>query len=61
MGFWTPKWLSKHLESDQTMPWYARYDYVEAYDYMGKDSSGQDMFELRFRDDFDTLDTERWR
>ena len=38
------------------MPWYAEYDYVEAYDY----DEGTDSFQLRFRDDFDTLDESRW-
>jgi hypothetical protein len=43
------------------MPWYTRYEYVEAYDYKGKDEeTGEDLFELRFKDDFDNLDTERW-
>jgi len=38
------------------MPFYTRYDYVEAYDYI----ESTDEFVLRFRDDFDTLDTNRW-
>jgi hypothetical protein len=61
LSFWTPEWIEKHLEDDSTMPWYTRYDYVEAYDYKGKnESTGEDMFELRFKEDFDTLDTDRW-
>ena len=39
------------------MPWYAKYDYIEAYDY----DAGSDSFNLRFRDDFDTLDRNIWR
>jgi len=38
------------------MPFYTHYDYVEAYDYV----ESTDEFVLRFRDDFDHLDIERW-
>lgn len=41
---------------DSTMPWYAKYDYVEAYDW----DEATDTFVLRFKDDFDTLDTSIW-
>lgn len=37
------------------MPWYTRYDYVEAYSW---DST--DGYNLLWRDDFDTIDTSRW-
>ena len=41
---------------DSTMPWYTRYDYVEAYDY----NVDTKEYTLRFRDDFDTLDESIW-
>ena len=57
MNFWTPEWeLWGNGLNDATMPWYTRYDYVEAYDYI--ESTGE--FILRFRDDFDTLDSNIW-
>lgn len=58
MNFWTPTWndWGSGLD-DSTMPWYAKYDYIEAYDY----DAGSDSFNLRFRDDFDTLDRNIWR
>merc|ERR1712156_1342979 len=48
MNFWTPDWCADHLESDESMPWYTRYDYVKAYDYKGKDANGEDIFEMRW-------------
>ena len=39
------------------MPWHAKYDYVEAYDY----DVNTDTFTLRFRDDFDFLDESIWK
>ena len=34
MNFWTPTWNNwGGGRNDSTMPWYAKYDYVEAYDY----------------------------
>jgi len=58
MNFWTPEWdtWGRGLD-DSTMPWYARYDYVEAYDW----DESNDAFVLRFRDDFNTLDRSIWR
>merc|ERR1711974_534137 len=57
MNFWTPMWNDwGGGRNDSTMPWFARYDYVEAYDW-----SETEGFTLRFRDDFDTLDYTRWR
>jgi len=41
---------------DSTMPWYTRYDYVEAYDY----DVNTKQYTLRFRDDFDTLNEDIW-
>ena len=58
MNFWTPTWNGwGGGRDDSTMPWYAQYDYVEAYDY----DMATDSFNLRFRDDFEYLDTNRWR
>ena len=58
MNFWTPNWDSWGAgRDDSTMPWFTRYDYVEAYDY----DVDTDSFTLRFRDDFDTLNTDIWR
>jgi beta-glucanase (GH16 family) len=48
MNFWTPDWCAEHLESDESMPWYTRYEYVKAYDYKGKDATGEDIFEMRW-------------
>lgn len=57
MNFWTPTWNSwGGGRDDSTMPWYARYDYVEAYDY----DVNTDSFNLRFRDDFNTFDSSIW-
>lgn len=58
MNFWTPtfdKW-GRGLDEAQ-MPFYTKYDYVEAYDW----DASTDSFTLRFRDDFDTLDQNTWR
>lgn len=58
MNFWTPTWDDwGGGRDDSTMPWYTKYDYIEAYDY--DEASGN--FNLRFRDDFDTLDRNIWR
>jgi hypothetical protein len=57
LSFWTP--LREEAASgldDSNMPYYTRYDYVEAYDYV----ESTDEFVLRFRDDFEHLDSERW-
>ena len=57
MNFWTPmfpQWQQGF--SDRDMPWYAEYDYVEAYAY-NKKMRG---FQLLWRDDFDFLDLSRW-
>lgn len=39
------------------MPWYTRYDYIEVHAW---DSGSGDYIQL-WRDDFDFLDTARWR
>ena len=57
MNFWTPTWSPwNDYFDDAEMPWYAKYDYVEIYDY---DLSSKD-FKLRWRDDFDKWDEEKW-
>jgi len=57
MNFWTPTWNSwGGGRDDSTMPWYASYDYVEAYDY---DVDTRE-FSLRFRDDFSFFDSSIW-
>ena len=58
MNFWTPTWDDwGQGRNDSTMPWYAKYDWVEVYDY----NQGSDSFTLRWRDDFNSLDTAtRW-
>jgi hypothetical protein len=43
---------------DSTMPWYAKYDFVETYTY----DQESDSFSLNWRDDFSgELDPKRWR
>lgn len=61
MNFWTPDWCADHLTNDSDMPWYTRYEYVKAYDYLGVEN-GEDQFQLRWEDNFDgtNLDTDRW-
>jgi len=64
MSFWTPNWAAEHLEDDSSMPWYTKYDYVKAYDYMGKnETTGEDIFTLRFSENFDgdRINTTRWQ
>ena len=34
MNFWTPTWEDWGSgRNDSTMPWYSKYDYIEAYDW----------------------------
>jgi len=58
MNFWTPTWDDWGSgRDDSTMPWYAKYDFVETYDW----NQDNDTFTLRWRDDFDgALDETRW-
>ena len=58
MDFWTPTFAGwgDNMDNDATMPWYTRYDWVEVYDY----NSWNDSFTLKWRDDFNTLDLDRW-
>ena len=56
MSLWTPTFDSwGHGFSPTGMPWYASYDYVETYKWNG---SG---FDLHWRDDFHTFDSQRWQ
>jgi hypothetical protein len=57
LAFWTTEGF---LHDEAEMLWCTKYDYVEAYDYKGTDETGEPIFELRFRDDFDHFDTDRW-
>jgi hypothetical protein len=50
------------------MPWYAKYDFVEFWEYVPPQdldsTSGADQshpFKFGWRDDFDTLDESRWK
>lgn len=58
MDFWTPTFAGwgDNMDNDATMPWYTRYDWVEVYDY----NSWNDSFTLKWRDDFNRLDLDRW-
>lgn len=57
MNFWTPCWSPwNDYFDDAEMPWYAKYDFVEVYDY----DVDKKNFTLRWRDDFDTFDTKKW-
>ena len=57
MNFWTPQWSPwNDYFDDAEMPWYAKYDFVEVYDY---NTTSKD-FKLRWRDDFNTFDTKKW-
>ncbi len=57
MNFWTPVWSPwNDYFDDAEMPWYAKYDFVEVYDY----NVDKKDFTLRWRDDFDTFDTKKW-
>ena len=58
MNFWTPEFSpwADNLD-DSTMPWETRYDWIEVYDF---DAANND-FVFRWRDDFNVLDSARWR
>jgi len=58
MNFWTPTFAGWGDDfNDATMPWYTRYDWVEYYDY----DAPNDNFVRRWRDEFNTLNLDRWR
>lgn len=57
MNFWTPCWSPwNDYFDDAEMPWYAKYDYVEVYDY----DQNKKEFNLKWKDDFNTFDTKKW-
>lgn len=57
MNFWTPCWSPwNDYFDDADMPWFAKYDFVEVYDYNQKTKD----FHLRWRDDFSTFDEHKW-
>jgi hypothetical protein len=68
MNFWVPafeKWNNGFNPTD--FPWYAKYDFVEVWDYVPPEqwgsTDGADVnhpFEFRWRDDFDTFDETKW-
>jgi len=68
MNFWLPDFGDWNEGFDPVgMPWYARYDYVEVWDYVYPEdwdsTQGADQyhpFEFRWKDDFDTFDDTRW-
>jgi len=58
MNFWTPTWSpwGDNLDASD-MPYYARYDYVEVWDY----NADTKDFEFNWREDFNgPLDESRW-
>lgn len=57
MNFWTPTWMPWGENLDlSSMPWFVQFDFVEAYSF-NQDTRG---FDLLWRDDFDSLDLDRW-
>ena len=68
MNFWVPnfeKWSNGFDPVD--MPWYARYDYVEFWEYVPESewatTEGANQwhpFKFGWKDDFDFLDESRW-
>lgn len=62
LNLWVPRY-DAHEEDwsvgrdDSTMPWYAKFDYVEYYSW----DPATDSFHLAWRDDFDYLDEQRWK
>ncbi len=58
MNFWTPTFPGWRDNRDpSTMPWYVNYDYVETYTY----DINTKQFILNWRDDFNSLDLNRWQ
>jgi len=68
MNFWIPDFYDWNVGFEETgMPWYARYDFVEVWDYVppeewvNYDIANQwHPFKQKWRDDFNTLDESRW-
>ena len=69
MNFWLPNFSDWNQGFDPVdMPWYARYDYVEYWEYVPEadwaTTEGANKwhpFKKVWRDDFDTFDTSRWK
>ena len=66
-------WISDQPENDwntgfdggQNMPWYARYDYIEYWEYVPEDQWDDTVnfnhpFKQTWKDDFNTFDESRW-
>jgi hypothetical protein len=68
MNFWIPDFYDWNSGFDPVdMPWYARYDYVEAWEYVPPEewdstpgANKDHPFKFSWKDDFDTLDESRW-
>jgi len=68
MNFWIPGWPAWSAGfSSAGMPWYARYDFVEYWEYVPPNewdsTPGADEdhpFKQTWKDEFDTFDTNRW-
>lgn len=68
MNFWVPRFSDWNEGFDPTdMPWYARYDWVEFWEYVPESewdtTPGANYwhpFKFSWRDDFDYLDQSRW-
>jgi hypothetical protein len=68
MNFWVPNFADWNEGFDPAgMPWYARYDYVEYWEYVPPsewDSTPEanqwHPFKQTWKDDFDTFDENRW-
>jgi len=69
MNFWIPYGIadwSDHFD-DFGMPWYARYDFVEFWEYVPPEeyyrhelADANHPFTFGWRDDFDYFDNDRW-
>ena len=56
MNFWTPTfWWGGGL-NDDSMPWYAEYDWVQVETYDERTKS----FNFHWKDEFDYIDRSRW-
>jgi hypothetical protein len=68
MNFWIPNFPDWNEGFDPAgMPWYARYDYVEYWEYVPPEdwdsTAGANQwhpFKEAWKDDFDTFDETRW-
>ena len=61
-NMWAPR-SDAHTEDwsagrdDSTMPWFARCDWIEYHEW----DSTTGSFELKWRDDFNSLDLSKWK